>query len=157
MTDLKVTLLILLASTIRMSTPITLAAVGGTFSARTGTMALGLEGFMLMGAWGAALGSYLFQNAWMGLLMGILVSLAVSFLFGRVHHPVSRKPGDLRNRLQHVRLGLYRLHDPDDLGHQSQLRAGADPGENHGAAFGRDVGIDSDHAGHCGGFLVLPV
>ena len=82
MTDLKVTLLILLASTIRMSTPITLAAVGGTFSARTGTMALGLEGFLLMGAWGAALGSYLFQNAWMGLLMGILVSLAVSFLFG---------------------------------------------------------------------------
>ena len=31
MTDLKVTLLILLASTIRMSTPITLAAIGGTF------------------------------------------------------------------------------------------------------------------------------
>ena len=33
MIDWKVTLLILLVSTIRMSTPITLAAVGGAFSA----------------------------------------------------------------------------------------------------------------------------
>lgn len=57
MSDFKMTLMILLVSTVRMSTPITLAAIGGTFSARTGTMALGLEGFMLMGAWGAALGS----------------------------------------------------------------------------------------------------
>ena len=82
MSNLGTTFLILLTSTIRMSTPITLAAIGGTFSARTGTMALGLEGFMLMGAWGAALGSYLFQNAFAGLLMGILVSMLVSLLFG---------------------------------------------------------------------------
>ncbi|MBS6646510.1 MAG: ABC transporter permease [Clostridiaceae bacterium] len=82
MSDWKVTLLILIVSTIRMSTPITLAAVGGAFSARSGTMALGLEGFMLMGAWGAALGSYLFQNAFLGLFMGILVSLIFSLLFG---------------------------------------------------------------------------
>ncbi len=82
MIDWKVTLLILLVSTIRMSTPIALAAVGGAFSARSGTMALGLEGFMLMGAWGAALGSYLFDNAFIGLFMGILVSMAFSLLFG---------------------------------------------------------------------------
>lgn len=82
MSDWKVTLFILLVSTIRMSTPITLAAVGGTFSARSGTMALGLEGFMLMGAWGAALGSYLTQNAFAGLFVGILTALIFSFLFG---------------------------------------------------------------------------
>lgn len=82
MIDWKVTLLILLVSTIRMSTPITLAAVGGTFSARTGTMALGLEGFMLMGAWGAALGSYLFQNPFLGLLTGILTASLFSLIFG---------------------------------------------------------------------------
>ena len=82
MNDLKMTLIILLISTIRMSTPITLAAIGGTFSARTGTMALGLEGFMLMGAWGAALGSYLTQNAFLGLLAGIVVATLFSLLFG---------------------------------------------------------------------------
>ena len=82
MSDFSTIILILLTSTIRMSTPITLAAIGGAFSARTGTMALGLEGFMLMGAWGAAFGSYLFQNAFAGLAMGILVSMLVSFLFG---------------------------------------------------------------------------
>ncbi|MCI9212342.1 MAG: ABC transporter permease [Ruminococcus sp.] len=82
MSDIKTTVLILLVSTIRMSTPITLAAIGGTFSARAGIMALGLEGFMLMGAWGAALGAYLFQNALLGLLMGIAVSVIFALIFG---------------------------------------------------------------------------
>ena len=52
MSDFSTIILILLTSTIRMSTPITLAAIGGAFSARTGTMALGLEGvlFFLAGA-----------------------------------------------------------------------------------------------------------
>lgn len=75
------TLGILLISTIRMCTPITLAAVGGVFSARCGVMALGLEGFMLMGAFGAALGSFLTQNPLIGLLMGITFSLLYSLLF----------------------------------------------------------------------------
>ena len=72
---------ILLISTVRMCTPITLAAVGGVFSARSGVMALGLEGFMLMGAFGAAWGSFVSQNALVGLLCGVALSAFYSLIF----------------------------------------------------------------------------
>lgn len=97
MNDLKMTLIILLISTIRMSTPITLAAIGGTFSARTGTMALGLEGFMLMGAWG---GGFRFLSDAECLsraagrnCCGYPVFTALWYLY----HSVSCESGNLRN------------------------------------------------------------
>lgn len=47
-----------LISALRSSVPVALAAVGGTFSARCGIMPMGMEGFILMGAFGATCGSY---------------------------------------------------------------------------------------------------
>lgn len=82
MQNVNTLILILIVSTIRMATPIILAAIGGVFAARCGVMALGLEGFMLMGAWGAAFGAHLSQNALLGLLLGLTFSLAYSLLFG---------------------------------------------------------------------------
>lgn len=61
---------LLLLSAIRTSTPLILAAVGGSVCARSGVMAMGMEGFMLIAAFGAAWGSYAMQNAWLGLLVG---------------------------------------------------------------------------------------
>ena len=46
-----------LISALRSSVPVALAAVGGTFSARCGIMPMGMEGFILMGAFGATCGS----------------------------------------------------------------------------------------------------
>ncbi len=69
-------LLTFLLQTIRIAIPYLLAAAGGVMSERVGIIALGLEGMMLAGAFGAALGSYYGGNAWAG-LAGALVAGAL--------------------------------------------------------------------------------
>jgi simple sugar transport system permease protein len=69
-------LLTFLLQTLRIAIPYLLAAAGGVMSERVGIIALGLEGMMLAGAFGAALGSYYGGNAWVG-LAGALVAGAV--------------------------------------------------------------------------------
>lgn len=72
----------ILVSTIRMSIPLILAAVGGSFSARCGVMALGLEGMLLSGAFSAVCGSYYSGSPWIGLLCGMLGGLVIGLLHG---------------------------------------------------------------------------
>lgn len=61
----------LIPTTIRMSTPLALAAIGGVYSERTGVVNIGLEGMMLMGAFGYVVGTDAFASPWMGLIVGI--------------------------------------------------------------------------------------
>lgn len=65
-----------LLQTLRIAVPYLLAAAGGVLSERVGVIALGLEGLMLSGAFGAALGAYYGDSAWAG-LAGALVAGAV--------------------------------------------------------------------------------
>jgi ABC-type uncharacterized transport system permease subunit len=67
--------LVFLLQTIRIAIPYLLAAAGGVMSERVGVIALGLEGLMLSGAFGAALGSYYGGNAWAGLLGALVAGL----------------------------------------------------------------------------------
>jgi simple sugar transport system permease protein len=76
-----VILLVFLAQTLRIVVPYLLAAAGGVMSERVGVIALTLEGFMLTGAFTAALGSYFAQSPWVGLLCGLLGGLAFSLLY----------------------------------------------------------------------------
>ncbi len=69
-------LLTFLLQTIRIAIPYLLAAAGGVMSERVGIIALGLEGMMLAGAFGAALGSYYGGTPWAG-LAGALVAGAM--------------------------------------------------------------------------------
>ena len=69
-----------LVQTLRIATPYLLAASGGVLSERAGIIALTLEGWMLTGAFCAALGSYYAQSPWVGLLCGVAGGVAAAAL-----------------------------------------------------------------------------
>ncbi|MGZ8378714.1 MAG: ABC transporter permease [Gemmatirosa sp.] len=69
-----------LAQTLRIVIPYLLAAAGGVLSERAGVVALTLEGFMLTGAFTAALGSYYTGSPWAGLVAGMLGGVALALL-----------------------------------------------------------------------------
>ncbi len=69
-----------LIQTLRIATPYLFAASGGVLSERSGVIALTLEGWMLTGAFCAALGSFYSGSPWMGLLCGMGGGLLVAAL-----------------------------------------------------------------------------
>ncbi len=70
----------LLASMIRLSTPLILAALGGMYSERSGVINIALEGIMLAGAFTAAAVTVFTQNPWIGLLAAAVAGLLVSLI-----------------------------------------------------------------------------
>ncbi len=70
----------LIASTIRLSTPLILAALGGLYSERSGVINIALEGMMLAGAFTAATVTVFTHNPWIGLLAASAAGLLVAAL-----------------------------------------------------------------------------
>ena len=73
MTDIFV--LGILRSTVRLATPLLLAALGGLFSERSGVINIALEGLMLAGAFASATVTHYVGNPWIGLLAGVAAGL----------------------------------------------------------------------------------
>ena len=79
----------LIASTIRLATPLVLAALGGLFSERSGVINIALEGKMLAGAFTAAAVTYAADqklhlgnaSPWVGLLAGVLAGLFIAVIY----------------------------------------------------------------------------
>jgi ABC-type uncharacterized transport system permease subunit len=69
------------AQTVRIAIPYLFAAAGGVLSERAGLIALGLEGYMLSGAFCAALGAYFAQGAWSGMAAGCAGGAALALLY----------------------------------------------------------------------------
>jgi simple sugar transport system permease protein len=70
----------LIASTIRLSTPLILAALGGLYSERAGVINIALEGMMLAGAFTAAAVTVFTHNPWVGLLAAVAAGALVAAL-----------------------------------------------------------------------------
>ena len=77
------------ASTIRLATPLVLAALGGLFSERSGVINIALEGKMLAGAFTAAAVTYAADtrlglgaaSPWIGLLGGMIAGLFIAVIY----------------------------------------------------------------------------
>ena len=76
------TLILILDSTVRLSTPLLLACLAGLYSERSGVVDIGLEGKMLGAAFGAGAVGYITGSAWLGLLAGIGVACVLALIHG---------------------------------------------------------------------------
>jgi general nucleoside transport system permease protein len=69
------------AQTLRIAIPYLFAACGGVVSERAGLIGLGLEGYMLSGAFCGALASYYTGSAWAGLLGAMLGGMLMALMY----------------------------------------------------------------------------
>jgi simple sugar transport system permease protein len=65
-----------LGSSLRMAVPLTFATIGGMFSERSGVYNIGLEGMILFGAFGAAVGAFFMGTPLAGLATGSFLGAA---------------------------------------------------------------------------------
>ena len=70
------------ASMIRLACPYLFGAIGGSFNSVSGTFNIAYEAVMLFGCFFSVLGSYLTGNAFIGLLFGMLIGIAIASIFG---------------------------------------------------------------------------
>src|SRR2546423_10082925 len=70
----------LLFRTIRWSTPLVLAVIGGLYSERSGVINIALEGLMLAGAFSAASVTFYAHSSWVGLLAAMLAGAMAAYI-----------------------------------------------------------------------------
>lgn len=71
-------------ATLRMITPILLAALGGALCSRVGLFNVGLEGLVLIGAFSSIVGNYLFHNVVLAIIFAVLIVSFFSLVFAFV-------------------------------------------------------------------------
>jgi simple sugar transport system permease protein len=72
----------MLASTLRVSTPLVLCALAGLLSERSGVVDIGLEGKMLFAAFAAGACGAMYESTALALFVGILVATTLSWMHG---------------------------------------------------------------------------
>jgi simple sugar transport system permease protein len=73
-----------LAAALRLSVPIAFAALGGIFAEKSGVINIGLEGLLIVSAFGGVYVTSVTGSVWLGLLGGVVVSTLLALLFAIV-------------------------------------------------------------------------
>lgn len=81
MNSLYVTIVGIIAATLRCATPLIFGALGGTFSEKSGVVNIALEGIMVAGACFAVIGTHVTGNPW----IGIIFAAAAGAFFALIH------------------------------------------------------------------------
>ena len=76
------TILQILDSAVRLTTPLLLACLAGLYSERSGVFDIGLEGKMLMAAFTSGAVAAITGNVWLGLVAGIAGSMLLALVHG---------------------------------------------------------------------------
>ena len=95
----------LLESTLRVSTPLIFAALGGMFSERSGVINIALEGLMLIGAFAAAVGTFVTHSPWLGSAGGVGAGVLLAAVYAAVRDLAARQPDRGRHGHQHAGAG----------------------------------------------------
>lgn len=77
----QVELVLFLEAAVRLGIPLALAAIGETITERSGVINIGLEGSIIAGALGGALGALAFESAGLGAVAGAGAGVLVAFVF----------------------------------------------------------------------------
>ena len=80
MRDFLILVLVYASSTLRLATPLILAALGGMYSERSGVINIALEGLMLAGAFTAASVTWYAGSPWVGLVSAVLAGAAIALI-----------------------------------------------------------------------------
>jgi ABC-type uncharacterized transport system permease subunit len=111
MNELTTTAIIIgiLTSAIRLATPYLYGAIGEAISELSGVVNLGVEGIMLLGAYGAFFVALNTGNLWLGLLAGALVGVLMGLLMAFISVTLKAEQGISGIGLYMFGLGLSSL------------------------------------------------
>jgi general nucleoside transport system permease protein len=99
----------ILASAIRLATPYLYAAIGEAFAQTSGVVNLGVDGIMLVGAFGAFYVTLHTGNPWLGLLVALIAGLLMGLLMSLISVTLKAEQGISGIGLYMFGLGLSSL------------------------------------------------
>ena len=131
---------VFIGSSLRLAVPLLLAGTGELVSERAGVLNMSIEGMMLTGAFGAAVGAWATGNPVLGLLIGIIAVIPGRAAAGLAEQHAPRQSDRHRHRHQHSGAGRDHARLSRNL-RRALARADPGSGEMEPAAARRHSGI----------------
>jgi simple sugar transport system permease protein len=116
-------LVAVVASGIRLATPYLLAALGEVVGQRSGVLNLGVDGVMLLGAFGAYWVALRYENLWLAAAVAVAIGLAMGLLYAVITLVFQAEQGISGIGIYLFGLGMSELLFEELVGTPTPLRA----------------------------------